>query len=252
MSNINYDLIKLLCIDGEGDMGDTSTPEVQDTPDVQTPEPETPSSYNIDGVEYTAEQIKQFESGYNNYTNTMKNYQDLEAKSREAIELYEYLQQNTELSKKLYEFEQEMYGGQAQLQDKVPTKEKETMRKLQLEVQTMKIEKEMNTIKSKDPNVDETAIYDIAIKNNLDLNMAYDIWRGRNYDKYVKAELNKQSKDLTQQIAKNGQVTKTLMSESDVNAPDNGSFGLSQAELDMCKKLEMTPQDYSEWKTKQR
>lgn len=248
MNNIDFKLLYLVCSDEEvSDVSDNvSDGQVVDTP----AEPEAPSTFNVDGKEYTPEQIRQFESAYNNYNSTMQSYKEMEAKSKEAIELYDYLKSNQELSQKLYEFEQELQNGNSDLKEKLPSKEKEDIRNLRLELQTMKIEQQMNMIKSNDPNINEAEVYDLAIKNNLDLDMAYNVWRGQNFDKYMKQELAKQSKKMTDEISKNGQITKTLIGEGDKGSPDNGTFGLSQAELDMCSKLEMLPKEYAEWKSK--
>lgn len=236
------ELIKELCAtEGEGSVDTT----------VDTGEVDTQVDVSDEGGQvqteptYTTEDIEKFRNGYESYNKQLEAYKQLEMQSKDALELYNYLNSNKDLAQKLYEFDKELQGG---IQDKMPSKEREEMNSLRLEVEKMKIDKELNAIKSKDSSVDELELLTIANEHKVSLDLAYKIFKGSNFEKSLKQELDKQSKNLTNQIQQNGNVTKTLISEGDKANNDNASYGLSAMEVQYAEKLGMSAEEYSKWK----
>lgn len=229
-----------VCITEEGaEATPTEVVETQSTNDVP------PQEFEIDGEKLTVDQIKQFRSGYENYTKTVNEYKSFQEKAKEAQELYDYLKGNEELAKKLYEYDLELQG-KSNLQEKMPTKEKEEIYELKTQLEMMKIEKQIENYKAKDKDFDEASVVKLAVDNNLTIDLAYKLWKADRYEGDMQKALKDQSKNLTEQIAKNGQVTKTLITEGDKNNESN--HGLSQAEVTMAEKLGLSVEEYAKWK----
>lgn len=221
---------------------ETGSQEVVDNSGVDN----TPQTYEIDGEQYTLDQIKSFRQGYDSYTKVQNDYQALQQQSSEALELFNYLKSNQELSKKLYEYDQELQGG---LQNKLPSQEKEMFQNMQREINVMKIEKQLASIEAKDPNVDKVQLLTLANQNNISLDLAYNVLRGMNFENELKKSLENQSKDMTNQIQNNAKITKTLITEGDNKSGGQDlNFGLSTQEVTMAEKLGMSLEEYAKWK----
>lgn len=221
---------------------ETGSQEVVDNSGVDN----TPQTYEIDGEQYTLDQIKSFRQGYDSYTKVQSDYQALQQQSSEALELFNYLKSNQELSKKLYEYDQELQGG---LQNKLPSQEKEMFQNMQREINVMKIEKQLASIEAKDPNVDKVQLLTLANQNNISLDLAYNVLRGMNFENELKKSLENQSKDMTNQIQNNAKITKTLITEGDNKSGGQDlNFGLSTQEVTMAEKLGMSLEEYAKWK----
>lgn len=221
---------------------ETGSQEVVDNSGVDN----TPQTYEIDGEQYTLDQIKSFRQGYDSYTKVQNDYQALQQQSSEALELFNYLKSNQELSKKLYEYDQELQGG---LQNKLPSQEKEMFQNMQREINVMKIEKQLASIEAKDPNVDKVQLLTLANQNNISLDLAYNVLRGMNFENELKKSLENQSKDMTNQIQNNAKITKTLITEGDnKSGGQDFNFGLSTQEVTMAEKLGMSLEEYAKWK----
>lgn len=221
---------------------ETGSQEVVDNSGVDN----TPQTYEIDGEQYTLDQIKSFRQGYDSYTKVQNDYQALQQQSSEALELFNYLKGNQELSKKLYEYDQELQGG---LQNKLPSQEKEMFQNMQREINVMKIEKQLASIEAKDPNVDKVQLLTLANQNNISLDLAYNVLRGMNFENELKKSLENQSKDMTNQIQNNAKITKTLITEGDNKSGGQDlNFGLSTQEVTMAEKLGMSLEEYAKWK----
>lgn len=214
-----------------------STQEVQETTEVQE---------NVDTKpNYSEDEVSEWRKGYDSYNQQVQAYKELEARSKDALELYNYLYSNKDLAQKLYEFDKELQGG---IQDKMPSKEKEEINSMRIEIEKMKIDKELASIKQKDPSVSELDLLQIANQNGVNLDLAYKIYCGSNYESRLKQELDKQSKNITSQIQNNNGVTKTLIQETDKANNDNASFGLSAMEVKYAEKLGMSSEEYAKWK----
>jgi hypothetical protein len=217
--------------------------------DVQAPQTEVPAveapaipqEYEIDGEKYTAEQLKEFKKGYLRQSDYTKKTQEVAAQRKEhqqALEVYEFLQKNPELLKQMSE-----YKPQEGAKPNLPVDKH--IQELDIKLKTIEIEGQLNALKQKDPDMDEIAVLNLANEKSLDLETAYHIHKGRNFDTALKKKLDEQSAKLTDNIKKNAAVTKTLITPVD-KPQDN--FGLSQEEIVFAAKVGMTPEEYAKWK----
>lgn len=258
------DILELLCNTEVGDMGGGS---IEPTPEPSTvdssvgsvetaPEPsnevEEPSlgseisKYNIDGEELTVEQIRELRSNAKTYKDVLAEQQRITRMGEEhkdAIELFNYLKNKPELTQKLYELDSTLTN---QVKTLDPMSEK--VASIENRFKMMDIERQLDSIVSKDNSVTKGELLKEATESRCDIQTAYNIWRGKNFDKTLQAKLNEQSKQLTQKIKSNAQVTKTAISNGDTLNKGDISFGLSDVEQAMAKKLGMTFEDYSKWK----
>lgn len=242
--------MQLLATDGEGDSGTDVSAETDvgtdASNDVEGPEhvSDTPQSIEIDGEQYTLEQLKEFRQGYmrqSDYTRKTQEIANMRKEAEDAVELYEYLRANPQVAQRLAEVEDPSVSQRADEFTLDPT-----VQELSLKIHTMEIDQQLNAIKSKDPNADEIRILELAAENGVDVSKAYQMWRGENFDTILKKELDAYGKNITEKIQKNGQMTSTMINTNDGTA--NNTHGLSDIELAMCKKLDMTPAEYSKYK----
>lgn len=199
--------------------------------------------YLIDGEIFTPEQIKEWKQGYLRQSDYTKKTQELSqerARVKDAIELYEYLQGNPELA-------QQLATQDKSVQSKAPTQDNKAIQELSYRLATMELDNQLNNIKTKDSTVDEVQLLNIATQNNCSLDVAYNIYRGMNFDKLLEQKLKEHSSKLTEEIKQNGISTKSIISSGD--KPNNdGNFGLSNDEIIMAGKLGMSLEEYSKWK----
>ena len=263
MLDLDEEILKLACVDGEG-ASDTSTESsdesstdasTQENTSTETneeiPTEDVPEEVEIDGEKISYDDIRKFKNGYNSYAKTLNDYKELSDRSKDAIELYNYIKGNKELAQKLYEFDEELNNGGSKLDDKMPSKEKEEISNLKREINTMKIENQLNVLKAKDSSMDELQVLKIATEKNLDLETAYKVYKADNFDKELQAKLKEQSKKTTKELKDASSKTKTLITEGEQGSADV-NYGLSDTELLFAKKLGMEPKEYSKWKTYKR
>lgn len=219
----------------------TNTSDLSEEENVQDIQ-DTPQYIELDGEQLTLEQIREFKQGYlrqSDYTKKTQILAQERERLKEAVELYEYLQNNPEIAQRLVE---EDTG----VKNIAPTQENQMLKDLSYKIATIELEAQLNNLKAKDPDLDEIELLTIANQRGVNLDDAYNIYRGLNFDKILEKKLKEQSANLTKQIQQNGNVTKTLISDAD-KANKNANYGLSDAQLEMAKKLGMTPEEYAKW-----
>jgi hypothetical protein len=223
---------------------DTTTPE-QDTKAEPTPE-DTPIEYEIDGEKVTPDQIKEWKMGnlrQQDYTRKTQEIARERQRNKDAVELYEYMTKHPEIAKKLVEYTPEQDKDVTTKVDPVSMKVDD----IAVQLKSFEIQNELNSILSKDKDVNEMELIDIAQKNNTTVTNAYKIWRGENLDKIIEKKLAEQSKSITEKLKTNKNTTSSIISTGD--SPNNdGNYGLTSQELEMAKKLDMTPEEYKKWK----
>lgn len=246
---------------GEGDSEGTpesaspeNTPEPTDTEptDTNTGEPETPK-FEIDGEEFDLDTIKEWRQGHlrqADYTRKTqeiaKMRKELEAKEamyKDAIEVYQFLQANPTLTQQLYQSALEE-GQEAPhiKQEQRPTTDPRVDQVL-YELEVQKIENELQNLLKQDPDVNDVELLNIANEKNMDLQTAYIFWKGQNVDNIVK----KKQQELTNKMKKNADSTATLINPSDKGVTK--SLGLTETEIAMAKRLDMSAEEYAKWKT---
>lgn len=204
---------------------------------------ETPQEFEIDGEKLTLDQLREFKKGYmrqSDYTKKTQRIAQEKEENREARELYDFLKQNPEIAKKLAELAPE----QAERAQKIVSPE---IQDIKMQLATMEIDTALEKIKSRDKDVDEMAVLNIAIEENISVEKAYKQWKGENFDNLLKKKLEEQSKNLTKKIQTNKEKTQTLISPK---AKPIDNFGLSDKEIEMASKLGMDMKEYAQWKRK--
>lgn len=208
--------------------------------DTNTTEPEE-TKINIDGEEFTLEQIKEFRQGYMRQSDYTKKTQSIASQRKEAeqaLEVYNYLKANPHIAQKLVEESEgkvpEDYVGDPRVDE------------LYTEMMTMKIDQDLERLKSQDPELNDVEVLEIAVDKNLTVDDAYKIWKAENFDTMLEKKLKEQSKSLTENIKKNGQITSTMMSGGDKKV--DPKLGLSDVEVTVAKQIGMSLEDYAKYK----
>lgn len=227
-----------------------STPEVeaqqQEQPVAEVTEQE-PLKYNIDGEEFDLDTIREWKRGnlrQSDYTRKTQEISKMRKESKEALEVYSYLMNKPHLLEKLIELD----TGEdvSEIKGKLDPVQKE-IQDLKTQMRVKDIDAELSSITSKDKLVTDVELLEIATKQNCDINTAYNIWKGNNFDRIMQDKEKSLRAKITEEIQKNQTITKTLINPTD-SAPTEETYGLSDSELAMCDRLGMTPKEYSIYK----
>lgn len=224
----------------------TNVTETTTEPNV---EPTVPASYNIDGKDYTLDEIREWRNSGLRQADYTKKTQEI-AKQRkeaeEALEVYNYLMSNQELVQKLIEFDTTNPAQADSVKGKLDPIQKE-IQDLKTQLRVKDIDSELNEILSKDKMVNDVELLEIATKSNCDIKTAYNIWRGNNIDKILAEREREITQKIKSEIEQNQTVTKTLISNGDI-APTVKDYGLSDVEKAFAQKLGMTEEEYAIYK----
>lgn len=247
----DFDLFEELAVaDGVQPVVDTPV-EVTPAPPPATPVEEIPpegvttpiDEFELDGEKVKFNDVKEWRKGYlrqSDYTKKTQEIAQTREQQKEAIELYEFLQSNPTYAQKLAELAE---------QEKLPVKTPidPRMAQLDLRVTSMQIEKDLADIMTKDPDVDEVELLNLANELRMPLKQAYNMWRGQNFDKLTAKKLEQTSAKLTDNIAKGNQVTKTLIREGD-KPTAAVNFGLTPQEQKVADGMGISYEDYAKWR----
>lgn len=244
------DFKNLLAVEegAEGTPVDTlSTPTEATLPDTTAPVEDTPeiSKYNIDGEEFTVDEIREWKRGnmrQSDYTRKTQEIAKQRKEAQEALEVYNYLMSNQELVKKLVELDTENPLEANKAKEKLDPIKKE-LEDVKTQLKIKDIDAEINSIMSKDKLVNDIELLQIATDNKCDINTAYKLWRAENMDK-IMAE---KEREITERIKRNADVTKTLITPTD-KTPEVETYGLSEMETIYAERLGMTAQEYAMYK----
>lgn len=207
-------------------------------------------TYEIDGEKYTAEQIREWKQGnmrQSDYTRKTQEVAQSRKEAQEALELMNYLKSKPELAQKLYDLDSNIDTNVKQVVDKVSDKSSDRLEKLEMQFRVNDIERDLNMILSKDKDVTDVELLEIATKESVDIRKAYSIWKGENFDQILQKRLDEQSKNFAKNIQKNANTTKTLITPTD-KITTTGDFGLTQQELAFAVKMDMSAEEYAKYK----
>lgn len=251
------DLFNLIATTEEGGIP-TDTIEVasQETEVVETNQETTETTpeeqaiidkYNIDGEEVTVDEIREWKKGnlrQADYTKKTTELARQRSESKDAIEMYEYLKSRPEVLKKLAEFDEE---GQSKekVVDKLDPIANE-VKQLKYQMKMNDINSQLQSITSKDSTVSDVELLQVANDYGVEIEKAYNIWRGLNIDRILASEKQKTKQEVAESIQKNNTITKTLITTTDTKN-EGGNHGLTDAQMLMCQKLDMTPEDYNKY-----
>lgn len=245
-----------IAVDGDGaeqlsgESVDTSTTDSTETQTEENGAGENsePQYFDIDGEKLTLEDIKEYRKGYlrqSDYTRKTQELSSLKQQASEAMALFEYLQENPDIAEKLADYADS--PDRRQTAQKLADPALRQIEEVQLKLKSLEVDKELELIKAKDKDVDELELLKLATELRVPIQEAYHTWRGKNIDKIIEKRLSEQSKSITDNIKKNGVITKTLISEGDKNL-NNANYGLSKSELDFADKIGMSAEEYAKWK----
>lgn len=219
----------------------TEQAEVETTPDL-------PSEFEIDGEKYSLDDIREWRKGNMRQADYTKKTTELAQKRKEAeeaLEVYNYLMSKPDLVKKLYELDTENPQEVAKVSQKLDPVTKQ-ISELNQKLLIKDIEAELKEITSKDKMVNDVELLELANQMKCSVSVAYDIWRGKNMDKIIKAKEQEVKRQLAQEIKTKSDTTKTLIKQADANN-DKGTFGLTDEQIMFAEKLGMTTEEYSKY-----
>lgn len=221
------------------DNGDSTA----ESPDIATEQPDpTPSAYDIDGEQYTIDQIKEWRQGnmrQSDYTRKSQEVARMRQENQEAIELYEFMRNNPEIVQRLNE---EVPDNEVAKSLAVDPRVIE----LDTKIRTMEIEKALDKVKSEMKDANEIDILQIATDRRITIEDAFQIWKGQNMDKIVKSKAS----EIVSKTQENAQKTKTLINPN--LKPPNGDLGLSAEEIAFAKRIDMPLEEYKKYKNYKR
>lgn len=207
--------------------------------------PELPSKYDIDGEEFTIDEIREWKKGnlrQSDYTKKTTELAKQRKEAEDALEVYSYLMSKPDLVKKLYELDTDNPEEVAKVSQKLDPVAKQ-FNELNQKLLIKDIEAELKEITTKDKLVNDVELLQLANEMKCSVTTAYDIWKGKNLDKIVKERETELKRQIAKQTKENTDTTRTLIKQTDKNN-DNGNFGLSDEQLLFADKMGMTPEDY--------
>lgn len=253
------DILKLIATT-EGEIGGTPTDnpaqEVQEPaentietnvePTVETPE--VPSKYDIDGEEFTVDEIREWKKGnlrQSDYTKKTTELAKQRKEAEDALEVYGYLMSKPDLVKKLYEFDADNPDEVGKVQAKLDPVTKQ-INELNQKLLIKDIEVELKEITSKDKLVNDVELLQLANDMKCSVATAYDIWKGKNMDRILKDRESEIKRQIAKQTQENADTTRTLIKQTD-KVNDNGSFGLTDEQVLFADKIGMSAEDYAKY-----
>lgn len=199
---------------------------------------------NIDGEEFTIDEIREWRKGnlrQSDYTKKTTELAKQRAEHKDALEMFEYLKGKPELLKHLADLDEEGMSKEKVIDKLDPTTKR--VQDLEIQLRMKDIDAQLQKVMANDKSVSEVDLLEVANDYNVDIDKAYNIWRGLNIDKILESEKLKTKQTVAKEIQKNNTITKTLITNGDTNNEGN-KHNLSDAQLLMCEKLDMTPDDY--------
>lgn len=259
------DILKYLAVDGidsdvveptegstdtlDGAEGTNSPEPTEETTEQSESVEDTINEIDIDGEKYTLDQIKSFKQNSITAQEYMTMKEEI-ARDREtnkdAIELFNYLKDKPELTKKLVEFDSSLE--KTVKPSEISSEAERRIQDLELKIRREEIEKQLTSITSQDKDVNEIELLKVATENNVSVDIAYNIWKGQNFNKLKEKIISDTKKSITENLKKNNDITKTVIANGDKPNDKSATFGLTDIELKFAEKVGMSPEDYAKYK----
>lgn len=223
---------------------DTETESSESEEPITKEEQKQLDKLNIDGEEYSIDDVREWRNGslrQSDYTKKSTELAKQKAEHQDAIEMFEYLKGKPELLKHLAEIDSEGMSKEKVIDKLDPVAKK--VQDLEIQLKMKDIDTQLQKVMSKDKSVSEVELLEVANDYGVDVEKAYNIWRGLNIDKILETEKLKTKQTVAKEIQKNNSITKTLITNSDTKNEGNNN-GLTDTQMLMCQKLDMTPEDY--------
>lgn len=224
-------------------------PKVEEVTEVQ--------KYNIDGEDYTAEQIKEWKLGNMRQADYTKKTQEI-AKQRketeEAISLYEYIKNNPDVATALRDVD---YSGNVDEKLKSLTPEQQKVQELEYKLAEKELNETINNLKTKYTDFNEVEVMQECDKRQIyDLEFVYNAMQGAkeqtkvDIDTIRKEAIEEAKKQLMAELKANSDSTTTIITtESGQKITTEPADTLTTEEKRFCDKRGYDYNEYAQWKT---
>lgn len=226
---------------------DFAEEEVEDIEDVEDDETaEEPSSYLIDGEEYSLEDLREWKNAGLRQSDYTRKTQELAAERerlKDATTLYNYLRDNPGIVNAIQQMEKN-----PSIVNSLPSKDKEALTQVQIELQTMKIDRELAELHQKYGDFDEDALFRTANEKNIrDLET---VVQSMLYNSKASVDAVEEAKrQLQEELETNKKATRTAVNRK-TSAKGSKSAGskLTEQEARVAKMLGLSEAEYKKWK----
>lgn len=213
--------------------------------------------YNIDGEEYTLEQIKEWKLGNMRQADYTKKTQEIAKQKKEmqeAVSLYEYIKNNPDVATALRDVD---YSGNVDEKLKSLTPEQQRVQELEYKLAEKELNETINNLKSKYGDFNEVEVLMECDKRQIyDLEFVYKALRGSKEPEKIDVETIKQQaieeakKQLMAELKSNADITNTIISTEGIqNVQTQPGDMLTPAEKAFCDKRGFDYNEYAQWKT---
>lgn len=233
-------------IDEEIDVGEDYDEEIEETnepEDNDTPE-ETQSVYNIDGIgEVTADEIREWKNSGLRQADYTRKTQEL-ARQREQLEdasqVYNYLKAHPYLVNSIRQAE-----NNPQFNQIAPSAEKDAIKDLQYQLQSIKVDSELQNLHEKYGDFDEDKLFRIATDNKInDLEM---VLKSMMYDnKPTDSAVEVAKRQLKAEMERDKETVSTVVTNK--SSKKRSTPRLTKEERHVAEMMGMSPREYVKWK----
>jgi hypothetical protein len=227
------------------------------TPVTETKEVTELSKYNIDGEEYTIEQIKEWKLGNMRQADYSRKTQEVARQRKEmqdAVSLYEYIKKNPDVATALRDAD---YSDGAEQVTKPLTPEMQRVQELEYKLAEKELDETINRLKTKHSDFNEVEVMQECEKRQIyDLEFVYSAMKGSKESTQVDVEAIKKEaieeakKQLMAELQANTDSTTTIISseggQAIVTSPGDT---LTVEEKRFCEKRGFDINEYAQWKT---
>lgn len=223
----------------------------------QTEEVQELPKFNIDGEDYTLEQIKEWKLGNMRQSDYTKKTQEI-AKQRkeieEAMSLYEYIKSNPDVATALRDAD---YGSGVDEKLKSLTPEQQRVQELEYKLAEKELDETISKLKTKYPDFNEVEVMQECDKRKVyDLEFVYGAMKGLKEQPTVDVEairkeaIEEAKKQLMAELKANTDITTTIItSESGQQVIVEPGDSLTAEEKKFCDKRGYDYNEYAQWKT---
>lgn len=203
-----------------------------------------PLSYNIDGIgEVSAEQIREWrDSGLrqSDYTRKTQELARQRSELQDAVNIYEYLKQHPYITESIKKAE-----NNPQFDMSAPSAERNALRDLQYQVQSMKVDNTINQLHEKYGDFNEESLFKKANETKTtDLEL---VLKSMMYDKKPATSAVEEAKrQLKEELEKDQSVVSTVITNK--SGKTKKTPKLSSEEKHVAELMGMSPSEYAKWK----
>lgn len=235
-------------IDDDNDIEEEIEVEPESTPEQDNdvePEQVSQSSFHVEGIgTVTAEQIKEWRNSglrQSDYTRKTQELAEQRAKLTDAERVYDYLKAHPYITETIKAAEQNPQFNQI-----APSAERDAIRGLQYQVQSMRVDSELKQLHEKYGDFDEDELFKNATESGVnDLEM---VLRSTLYDanKVDYSAIEEAKKQLKEELEKERDTVSTVVTSK--SSKKSKAPRLSNEEKHVAQMMGLTPREYAKWK----